>query len=227
MNEITNVEKEAVEIQQENDSLLTKINRLKITDDKTFKTGLDYSKQLKVIAKDIDGKEKEFTRPLLDTIEKIRNVFRPGKEAVKKMLRILEDEKILPYNRELEKTKREEAEKIRQIELEKMRIDREEALKKALAEKEITKAEAKKEEKAIAEEMKIEEQKEIKIETQVKTKTGSTSFRKTWTFEIVDTGIVPRSYCEPSKSLIDNAIKNGVRDIIGVRIFEKETVVSR
>jgi hypothetical protein len=53
------------------------------------------------------------------------------------------------------------------------------------------------------------------------------NIRKTWTYEIIESELVPREFCEPSKSLIDSAIKNGIREIKGLKIYEKETIVSR
>lgn len=45
-----------------------------------------------------------------------------------------------------------------------------------------------------------------------------------WTFEVTDESLVPRQYCEVSDSLINKAIKEGIRDIPGVRIFQEQTI---
>ena len=227
MEEIKVIEKDVKKIETSNNSLFVKIKELKITDDKTFSLASDYLKTLKETAKAIEEREKEFTKPLNDTLKKIRDVFRPQKEAIDKMKEVLEKEKILPYQRELEKARREEAEKKRQIEIDRLKKEKEEELRKALEEKTMTKKEIKAEEKSMKEEIKSLEQEEIKVNTGVKTLSGSMNIRKTWTFEIIDSEKVPRTYCEPSKSVIDDAIKTGVRDIAGLRIFEKETIVSR
>ena len=47
-----------------------------------------------------------------------------------------------------------------------------------------------------------------------------------WTYEIEDDTKVPRQYCEVSSSLINKAIKEGIREIPGVRIFEEQTIKS-
>jgi len=67
----------------------------------------------------------------------------------------------------------------------------------------------------------------IKINNTVRSMEGVTSIRKTWTYEIIDESKIPLSFCEPSQKKIDAAIKAGVRDISGLRIFEKASVVSR
>lgn len=227
MDEVKVVEKEAKQIESYSNSLFSEIKSLEIKDEASLAIGADYLKKLKETAKAIDEREKEFTKPLNDTLKKIRDVFRPQKDAIDNMKSILERDKILPYQRELERRKREEAEREREKEAERLRLEREAELAKALEEKSITKKDAKIEEKIIEKEVKAVEQKEIKIDNSVKTSSGSMNIRKSWTFEIIDASQVDREYCEPSKALIDQAIKNGAREIKGLRIFEKETVVSR
>lgn len=56
----------------------------------------------------------------------------------------------------------------------------------------------------------------------VRTETGTTAYEvKTWKGEITDAALVPREYCEPSSKLVNDAIKKGVREIPGVRIYEE------
>lgn len=53
---------------------------------------------------------------------------------------------------------------------------------------------------------------------------GTVTFRREWTFRIVDPTAVPRAYCEPVPKLIRAAVQAGVREIAGVEIFEDESV---
>lgn len=55
----------------------------------------------------------------------------------------------------------------------------------------------------------------------------SQHLRKVWVGEIVEHAGVPREYCSPDQKLINQAVKMGVRDIPGVKIFEKITPVHR
>lgn len=60
-----------------------------------------------------------------------------------------------------------------------------------------------------------------KTDTIVRTETGTTAFAKRpWKFEIEDHEKVPREYCMPDNQKIRDAVKMGVREIPGVRIFE-------
>jgi hypothetical protein len=49
---------------------------------------------------------------------------------------------------------------------------------------------------------------------------GSASQRKEWTHEILNPDEVPREYCSVDERLIRKAVKGGVREIPGVRIYE-------
>ena len=60
-----------------------------------------------------------------------------------------------------------------------------------------------------------------KKETTTRTETGAAYGRKVWSFTIEDVNAVPREYMVPSDSKIRDAIKGGVREIAGVRIFEE------
>jgi hypothetical protein len=56
---------------------------------------------------------------------------------------------------------------------------------------------------------------------------GSMTTNTEWTFEITDSAAVPRPYCEPVDSLLRKAVKAGVREIAGVRIYEKAKFTNR
>ena len=61
-----------------------------------------------------------------------------------------------------------------------------------------------------------------------RSETGSAAYsRKDWTFEVQDAAQVPREYCEVSAKLIRNAVKAGIREIPGVRIYKENKTVLR
>ena len=67
-----------------------------------------------------------------------------------------------------------------------------------------------------------------KPDTTTRTETGATaSIRTQWVGEIEDPDQVPREYCIPDEKKIRQAVKDGIREIAGVRIFEKPTTVLR
>lgn len=55
----------------------------------------------------------------------------------------------------------------------------------------------------------------------------SKNLRKDWDFEIVNSALVPREFLTVDETMIRNAVKKGIREIAGVRIFQHEKVVLR
>ncbi|MBU0944220.1 MAG: hypothetical protein KKE53_07180 [Proteobacteria bacterium] len=62
----------------------------------------------------------------------------------------------------------------------------------------------------------------IKKEDKVtRTSTGASAFiKRPWKAEILDESQVPREYCSPDMRLINQGVRMGVREILGVRIFQ-------
>lgn len=56
---------------------------------------------------------------------------------------------------------------------------------------------------------------------------ASASIRTQWTGEITDPDQVPREYCSPDQGKITQAVKAGIREIPGIRIYEKPVTVLR
>lgn len=160
------------------------------------------------------------------------------------------DPRVTQYNAqiELERRQREEAQRRaaeelqRKIDAEVAEANRkaaEEAARKAeeeakarkASEAEIEAARKKAEEEAAKnaiEAPKVQEPIAPKQETTIRTETGTSAHsRKPWKHRIIDGKKVPREYCSPSDALIREAIKQGVREIPGVEIFQETKNVYR
>lgn len=61
----------------------------------------------------------------------------------------------------------------------------------------------------------------------VRTESGTTSYVSTWDFELVDIESVPHKYLMIDAPAIRNAIKAGIREIPGIKIFEKMAIRTR
>ncbi len=48
-----------------------------------------------------------------------------------------------------------------------------------------------------------------------------------WKVEIIDEKLVPREYCDPVMTLLRDAVKRGVREIPGTRIFQETRLAIR
>lgn len=60
-----------------------------------------------------------------------------------------------------------------------------------------------------------------------RTETGASHQRLHWTFEIVNADKVPREYLVPDEKKIRQAVGMGIREIPGVKIYEKASTVFR
>ena len=60
-----------------------------------------------------------------------------------------------------------------------------------------------------------------------RTETGSASLRKIWTWEVVNADEVPKEYFILNDAMIEKQVKAGMRNIPGIRIFQKESTTFR
>lgn len=58
-------------------------------------------------------------------------------------------------------------------------------------------------------------------------KKASNGLTKTWTHELIDINLVPAEYLQLDTAKITAAIRSGVRDIAGVKIYQKESITIR
>jgi len=66
-----------------------------------------------------------------------------------------------------------------------------------------------------------------KQQTMVRTEAGSATQRKVWKHEITDEAQVPREYLMIDEAKVRQAVKQGIREIPGVRIFEHTEIAFR
>jgi len=60
-----------------------------------------------------------------------------------------------------------------------------------------------------------------------RTEAGSASIRKGWTWKLVDVSKVPAEYLEVNRTLLNQAVKAGIRAIPGIEIYEEASTVIR
>lgn len=75
-------------------------------------------------------------------------------------------------------------------------------------------------------------QSETKVEVvnDIKTQRGdvsTTTVKKVWTYEVEDENLLPREYMKPDETKISKAVREGVREIKGVKIYQKESLSIR
>jgi len=215
---------EIVEFESGTADMETAVQKIVIANDADYGQATDLLKKVKDRIKELDAKRKEMVKIPNEYVDWVNDQFRPltaKGEAIKRCI----EGKITAYAAEQRKIA-EELERIRR---------EEEAARLAIQQKRMEElAQKTNNEKILEQAIVVEEKREqlaaapVEIKTQaVKTATSSTNIRQQWTFEIVDAPQVPRKYCVPDKTLINAAIKLGERDIPGLRVFQKDIVVSR
>jgi len=154
----------------------------------------DVLKRIKVRLKDLAEQRLSYTRPLDESKKRIMEDF---KEATAPLEDLESSIKSIMLSWAREEQKR--------LDIEQARIDAE-ALKKAQDEK-------------------LSEVTVPVVNTQVKTQRGDFSTNtvvKRWTWEVEDEQLILRQYLVIDKSKITEAVRRGVREIPGVKIYQRE-----
>lgn len=189
-------------------------------------------KDVKRITNKIEDRRKELTKPLVDLQKKYnsyaKEISEPLDKAeahIKSGLRKwelkLEQERIEAFKKAEEERKKAEAEALAKLEAQK---EEAEAMSMFMDAKESKKAEIVAMAEADRTVVEIEQrQKEAQKEIMSHKVTGA---RKVWTFEITGENEIPRAFLSIDEKKIRAAIKDGVRDIPGVRIYQETTIAA-
>ena len=159
-----------------------------------------------------------------DEQEKLRRAEEQKRlEEEQKRLQKIEDERKERERVELEKRQAEEA---RLADIAKAQSKERYELEQERLSLERAKREAEEERARLVEERKEMLRKQIAESEQaaVVADTKVKGILKRWTWELVDEEKVPKAFCTSDSKKINAAIKEGIRDISGIRIFEESTV---
>jgi phage gp36-like protein len=198
-------DQELNQIESKCSRILKKAQKIEVMDDKTVEDASTGLKVVRDLKKTIEEKRKFFVKPLNDHVKRINEFFKTFSFPLDQADRILK-KKILDY----QQLKR------KQMEKEKERLQKK--IKKAEESKTgVLSLRLKQKQEEIEKEL---TSRTVKYDSGVKTIT-----RKKWTFEIVDISKIPREYLMVDTVKINQAIKQGVREIPGVKIYQKEEIV--
>lgn len=194
---------------------------VEVTDDDSLKYAVSLGGDAKKIAKAIEAQRKKVIQEPSDFVKAVNNFCKLFTEQLSQAEAVLK-KKIseYQYQQELERRKREEAARKAAKELqEKLNREAEEASRKAQADN----PDAKPITAPVVQEPIVPKESNV-----TRTETGIAAYqRKTWTFEITDEAQIPREYLKIDEGKIRDAIKMGVREVPGLRIYETSTTVFR
>lgn len=181
---------------------------LTIENDESNTIAVELGTQAKKLNKTIEAEKKRIIERPNDFIKAVRNFCKSFQDQLEKIEYTLK-QKITTYQtkRELERRKTEEETRKAAEELQK-KIDKE--AKKAGVEA------PKIETPIIPEPSKV-----------IRTDSGTSHIRKEWTFEITEPWNVPHKYMKVDEQAIRKAVKAGIREIAGVRIYQETKTVFR
>jgi len=195
---------------------------ISVTDAVSYDTAVTFLKEVNNKLKDFKAQRDKYIKPMKDSIKAID-------ERLKEPIKLLEDtdttlrQKLNTYLSEVRKReeerlalerKKREDEAIRQLD------NLEQAKTQAGEYDEVT-------QKAIQRTIENKQNKAIEAtvsQEKVNLSTNSASVSMVWDFEVIDKSKLPLEYLKVDEVAIRNAIRNGQREIAGVKIFQKPQI---
>jgi len=215
-NEIVKINKNVKDIQGEAENIIIK-------NEQDVQNAVVFLQKVRNWKKRINDIRLSYTKPLNESLKRINADFKNSENP----LDILDknvSQKMCDYReKEAEKIRKQqekEAEKQRKA-FEKEQEKKRKALEKQQKKDEMTKKEAKEAEKEIEQEEFVPTP-TIKQETTVRSGDAKMVARKVWTFDIEDETKVPRKFLKVDEIAIRQAVRDGEREIKGIKIYQKE-----
>ncbi len=199
-------------------NLASQCKNFVVVDDSTLATAEELAKQSKKLEKLIDEKRKEAGKPYVDAKAKIDEYAKTLLSELNSGIKDLRDQ-ILKYKQIQMQKAEEERKKQAAIlaEQERIRLEKEAELAEAVK----NNKEVSEEDVLAVESMKMQEAAIQKAVTNAPTPSG---IRKIWTFEVEDLSKVPFEHLQLNEASVKAAISAGVREIPGIKIFQKDSL---
>lgn len=209
------------EIAKDVTSMVQKAGAIVIKTAEEMASATDFLGQIKARQKRIEELRLSFTKPLNEALRNINNEFKKASEPLDKIERQVKMIMTDYHNKEAERIRKEQA-KI----AEKQRLEFEaeqERKRQEIADSNLTK---KAQKEAIKE---IKQEEFVATPTVVQEKTvasdqGKVTFKSVWKYEVIDEQQIPREYLKVDEVALNKAVKLGVREIKGVKIYESKEV---
>jgi hypothetical protein len=185
-------------------AMAEEVKEMVVENDGTAQLAVQFTGRVKTLFNKLEAERKEITKPALQyqkAVKALADTFTTKLKKIEKEAKAKIGD--YQYKKELERRKEEE----------RQRKAREELQKKVEKEAKEAGVEAPKFEMAPP----IKEEKTV-----TRAEDGTSAFiKKPWKGTITDPTLVPREYCEPSQKLINQAVKQGIREIPGVEIKQE------
>lgn len=194
-----------------------------VADDDGLERATDMVKVIKGGKSTLEKRRKELVGPYNDQVKIINNTFKKVSESADGAVKAL-DGQMTQHHLQVEARLRKEEEERRRLEVEQIKAQEDELREKAALEGQDVEAEMEKVQERV-QELKGPITKTPKSVS--RGDVGSSSVRKTWTFELKNIYNVPERYLQLDEQAVRYAIGSGVRNIAGLKIFQKSTTIVR
>jgi hypothetical protein len=191
---------------------------------------LESARDVKNIGKRIEEKRKELVAPLNELVKRInsyaKKISEPLDDAEKHLKsQLVAWEQKLAVEREAERKRLEAAALAEEERLRKLQAKEDQKRKNELTAAEMFGTEedpiaAADERQAMIDRDFDATQMTLSAEANAIEKNRVSGTQRVWRFQIMDERSVPREFCSPDAMIIREAVRNGVREIQGVRIYE-------
>jgi len=208
---IESIDAQKKEIEQSTKALVARATRFQVTDPASLQKSSGILSDIATAKKRANDLRFSLTKPLDESKKRIMALFSPFIDQFEKATKIIKD-KVRDYYFEQE-------EKARQAEKERL-------LAEAKREEEIQKAQEEDRE-PVVEEIPVIPEVKVPEKTVKGVAGGSMTVKKIWKFTILDPKLIPEEYWIIDEGLIREAVRNGAREISGVKIYEDKVVSVR
>lgn len=200
--------------------MLAEADSITITDEASAEKAVEIASRAKKAAKNLEAARKAFVADPNNYVKEVNGLTKYYAEKLAAVERGI-GAKHAVYQRAVEAERRRLEEEARK-EAERLRKAAEEEARKAAEE-----AKANGEEPPAPPQVEITTPAVPKTDNVVRSQAGTAHVRQDWKFEIKNAAAVPREYLMVDERAIREAVKNGVREIPGVRVYQESKTVFR
>ena len=211
MADIVAVEEKTQEIKQRTIALVARATKFQITDSASLQKSSGMLSDVVGLKKDSETVRKIFTTPHNEELKVINSFFKKLVMPLDKATGIIKEKVKSYYFIQEEKERKAEKERL---------------LAEAKREEEIKKAQEERREPVIIETPAVAEVK-VPEKTVRGVAGGSMTAKTVWRFEIIDEKLIPDEYRIISEKLIGEAVRQGLHEIPGTRIYQDKIISVR
>lgn len=206
-----------------------RVQNLVVDTNEDIEMALNFGKSLKDLKKQLEDERTQKVKPFNDHVKDVNSKYKPIIEQADNLCKIIE-QKCNGYRLKLKKIEEERIRNEREELIRLAEIERQKKLEEAVVLSQKNDAvSAYNADKKLDEAAKIEsistaiQTTEIIAKPKINTAGASLSTRKTWEFEIIDKNQIPREFLIVDEAKIRKCVAAGIREIKGVKIYQKET----